>query len=365
MEFESFILLTPTAIAIPTSMTILDLASPALGDLHNPADISFTYHLRIYAFPPFSETELPTNAAEPMPPPRTPTHVTTIDLPEFHYDLLGGIAPPHLDIRTDPPPRATFPAMQDGHVQPFVPDPSTGLIIINVYCPRRGFQGGDQIHFVICLLKETLVQYLPQPTSPLLKLAFSRPVTVVPWNSISRHVRMIGPDIEPPSRCHSLRTTGQADNTTDWVCNVYHNRYVQIYTSASNRKFMRMFDFDPLRVLKEIRKRGLEYPAHKEDTTNELPREASMPGSYGASSSIDDVWDANPQESASEVDGISLQLSDTVYADDTPGLGQGIVCGAGLPYMYVDKPLRGDTVLLDGQRLVTMVSAWWLVASAC
>ncbi|ORX37649.1 hypothetical protein BD324DRAFT_579245 [Kockovaella imperatae] len=322
VSFESFVLLTPTSFAVPVVMTHLDMTSGALGELNNPIDLSFTHHIQLYAFPPFSSTDVPAaNSSEPMPPPRTPTHIKTIDLPDFYYDLVAGIGPPRLDIRTDPPPRTTFPTFQDGHIQPFVPDPKTGLIIMNVTCQNAGEFSEIDVHFVICMLKETLTKHLPPPTSPLLTKEFARPSTVVRWESIQDDVRIFGPDIERPA----------------WVCNVFHNRYVQIIRTAQDRLFMRLYDFDPLRVLKEIRKRGAAFPHEDQDQ---------------------DGWSPSGLRSI-EDDGVFLEVREG-YLDGEVTYGlhdvDALTFGSKLPFLYVDRPLRGEIAIMDGERIVTMVS---------
>lgn len=192
MSFESFVLLSPSALVIPTIITHLDPTSETMDELDNPADLSWTHHLHLYAFPPF--VTFPTS--EPHPPPHTATHIATIDLPKFHVDIVANIPPPRLSIRTDPPPRYSFPTHPERPV-PFLPDPTSGVIIMEVFCQ---LDNDDPIpHFAICILKKTLLSYLPAPTSPLLLQAFPRPAPVVSWATIAPKVRMFGPDLEEPS----------------------------------------------------------------------------------------------------------------------------------------------------------------------
>ena len=193
MSFESFVLLSPSAFVIPTIITHLDPTSETVEELDNPADLSWTHHLHLYAFPPFSAIRMPTSRSEPMPPPHTAIHIATLDLPQFHVDIMRDIPPPRLLIRTDPPPRETFPSHPEHAPAPFQPVPESGLVIIEVLCTNPN---GEDPHYVIFLLKSTLLQYLPAPTSPLLFQAFPRPAPIVQWSILAPQVRMLGPDME-------------------------------------------------------------------------------------------------------------------------------------------------------------------------
>ncbi len=193
-SFESFILLSPSAFVIPTIITHLDPTSETAEELDNPADLSWTHHLHLYAFPPFSAIRMPASHSEPMPPPHTAVHIATLDLPKFYVNIMEEIPPPRLTIRTDPPPRHTFPIYPEHAPAPFQPTPESGLIIMEVFCQLPP----DEVpHFVMCCLKSTLLQYLPAPTSPLLFQAFPRPAPVVQWQTLAPRVRMFGPDLEP------------------------------------------------------------------------------------------------------------------------------------------------------------------------
>ena len=199
MSFESFVLLTPSSFVIPTIVTHLDPQSESLDQLDIHIDMSFTHHFYIYAFPPFSAIRMPENPTDPMPPHHTAIHIATIDLPHFRVDVQQGIPPPRLGIRTDPPPRSEFPSFPEGNVPAFVPTPESGLIVLDIAC--QPLLPEEDPHYVMCLLKSTLTQYLPAPTSPLLFQAFPRPAPVIPWDTLAPHVRMFGPDVEPPCMC--------------------------------------------------------------------------------------------------------------------------------------------------------------------
>jgi hypothetical protein len=204
MSFESFVLLTPSSFVIPTIITHLDTLSDTQDELDNPSDLSFTHHLHIYAFPPFSAVKLNPNPSEPLPPPHTAIHIATLDLPRFHVDFSAHIPPPHLTIRTDPPPRYTLPTHPEHGVSSWMPTPESGVLIIEVFCH-------DPVeinpHFVMICLKSTLIQYLPAPTSPLLFQAFPRPAPVVSWQTLSPNVRMFGPNAEASCECSLVTST--------------------------------------------------------------------------------------------------------------------------------------------------------------
>lgn len=204
MSFESFVLVSPSSFVVPTIITHLDPHSETLEELEDASDLSWTHHLHLYAFPPFSSVAVPETSA-PLPPPHTATHVTTIDLPSFYVNILEHIPPARMTIRTDPPPRHDFPIHPPNNLPQFVPSPESGLMVMEFYCqiPRQ-----PNPHYVMCFLKSTLTQYLPAPTSQLLSQAFPRPAPVVPWASLAPHVRVFGPDLESTSRsmCRAVLT---------------------------------------------------------------------------------------------------------------------------------------------------------------
>jgi hypothetical protein len=287
MSFESFVLLSPSAFVIPTVITHLDTLSDTQDDLDNPTDLSFTHHLHLYAFPPFSEVK------DPHAPPHTATHIATLDLPKFHVDFAAHIPPPHITIRTDPPPRYTLPTHE---VTPWMPNPESGVAILEVYCHNPV---GRDPHYVMICQKSTLIQYLPAPTSPLLLQAFPRPAPVVPWETLAPNMRMF--DAEPACEC-----LGWTPLNIAWVCYVYQNRYITRYG-----RNLRLYDFDPLRVRKEISE-----------------------GMIGE-------------------DGIVLVAEESTTSG--PALVDPITTGRNLPYTYVEKSSQGTSVaLIDGERVVAI-----------
>jgi hypothetical protein len=197
MSFESFVLLTPWSFVVPSVLAHLDPQSFLHERLDDPSDLTWTHHLHLYAFPPFSSTE-PADRSDPHPPPHTATHVATIDLLPFHVDPMHDMPPPRLNIRTDPPPRHSFPTHPKDSPMQFHPDPESGLCVMEILCQMPG---GRDPHYVMCFPKSALTQYLPAPTSPLLRQAFPRPAPVVPWSTLAPNVRLFGPDLEQACEC--------------------------------------------------------------------------------------------------------------------------------------------------------------------
>lgn len=250
--FESFICLTPSSFAIPSVSTTLNPDSEILGDLTDPSDLIFSHHLNIYAFPPLSS--MTANEHEPVPPPHTATHVTTIDLPEFVIDFENNLPPPRMTIRADPAPRYNLPIYPIGSPQPFIPDPESGIVVLEFYCqPTEDVEGHLQTtHYVMFVRKKTLLGYLPAPTSPLLFSAFPRPAPVVPFANIAAKVRMLGPHQYVPCKFSSLHQPCQfilisIPQFLAWVCYVYQDRYVT-RSDVESEPSIQLYDFDPMRV---------------------------------------------------------------------------------------------------------------------
>ncbi|WVW86867.1 hypothetical protein I302_108922 [Kwoniella bestiolae CBS 10118] len=355
--FESFILLTPNSFLIPSVRTRLRPDSMNPEDLADARDLIFTHHLYIYAFPPFSFTSNCTttggstatgNSTEPPPPAHTPTPIAIIDLPEFVVDLDDNLPPPRLTIRTDPPPRHTFPTHPEEKIQQFVPEPESGIIIMEFYCqPRTAFPHSHP-HYVMFSLKKTFLAYLPAPTSPLLLQAFPRPAPVIKWESIAPKVRLIGPDEPEPS----------------WVCYVYGSRYVVPYPhSSESSTTVRLYDFDPLRVRQEL------YSRRNEGFVGTLPTSPrglvqrlmfglststpSTPATTGKEPSTKRNSIEGYQKYDGDRDGIVLVSEETVLKKKIPLKGE-IRTGRELPFIYSEKKYvrEIETVVMDGERLV-------------
>lgn len=188
MSFQSFVMLTPWSYVIPTIITRLTTDAEINEDLENIADLYWTLQLQLYSFPPISD-----NASAI---PHVATHVTTIDLPRFTTGIQHGLGPMAMSIRTDPPPRLTFPRYPLHAPPPFLPDPGSGIAIIelgyNHWFPQHLIPINTR--FNIIMLKSTLARYLPAPTSPLLTKPWSRPVPVIAWETIAPETRVFGPD---------------------------------------------------------------------------------------------------------------------------------------------------------------------------
>jgi hypothetical protein len=195
MSFESFVLLTPSSFVIPTVLAHLDPASILHERLDDPSDLTWTHHLHLYAFPPLSTTSSSEGTHQP---PHTAVHIATVDLPNFHVDPMRDLPPPRLSIRTDPPPRHTFPTHPIEAPMQFHPDPTSGICVMEFFCQ---LPNGPNPHFVMCFLKSALIQYLPAPTSPLLRQAFPRPAPVVAWSTFAPNTRMFGPNLQAACKC--------------------------------------------------------------------------------------------------------------------------------------------------------------------
>ncbi|WRT69747.1 uncharacterized protein IL334_006738 [Kwoniella shivajii] len=338
--FESFILLTPTSFLIPSVHTRLRPDSLIQDDLADARDLIFTHHLHIYAFPPFSTSQI--KEGEPLPPAHSPTHIAVIDLPKFLIDLDEDLPPPRMTIRTDPPPRSQFPSHPKENPQQFIPDPESGIIIMEFYCqPLNAIFGqNNRPHFVLFSLKKTFLAYLPAPTSPLLVQAFPRPAPVIKWKSIADKVRFIGPD-EPEQ---------------SWVCYVYGSRYVVPYHhEAESSTTIRLYDFDPLRVRQELySRRDSNFTA----SAPQSPRGIVHRLMFGLSTSTSPPTSSatTPNEDIKfdgDKDGIYLITEETVLKKKSP-LDQEVRSGKDLPFIYAEKKLRKEveTVVMDGERLV-------------
>ncbi|KAK8849728.1 hypothetical protein IAR55_005063 [Kwoniella newhampshirensis] len=358
--FESFVCLTPSSFIVPTVATRIRPDSTIQDDLANPNDLEFTLHLMLYAFPPFSA--VPIKEGSPVPPPHTAIHVTTIDLPRFKVDFDIELPPPRMTVRTDPPPRHTPPTHPVGSPQAFLPDPESGVVVLEFYCQPLGGPMGRQPHFVLFTLKKTLLSYLPAPTSPLLFQAFPRPAPVVPFSVIAPKVRMIGPNEPTPS----------------WVCYVYQDRYVTPqWEDTFDPVKLRLYDFNPLRVRKELYERRQDgfVPRAKRPSANASADDGPVDPNSAPSSPIRQLLSAANLFSSStktdtptspvdpehkhdgDRDGLVLITEESVLAKKIP-LDQEIRTGRDMPFIYVDKRMEGevDTVVMDGERVVVFDS---------
>lgn len=166
-----------------------------------------------------------------------------------------------------------------------------------------------------------------------------------------------------------------------WVCYVYQDRYV---TSTSSRRDsddprdynskVRLYDFNPLRVKREISRRSdlsskgnhisrLSAPdviqSQSSSTTYTSGRSRTGLRSESMSSSVGPSL--VPPTPASlvkspldgEIDGLTLILSETVLREQLP-LSAEIRTGREFPFMFVEKVCQAETFLLDDERLIAV-----------
>jgi hypothetical protein len=200
-SFEALILLTPSSFIVPTVVTHINGDIESLeGEIDVDSVLSWTHHLRVYAFPPLANHTPDPDSPEPHAPSHTAVHVATVDLPKFFTALNQNMPPPRLTLRCDPPPRNTFPTHPSSASHgppPFVPDPRTGIFVVEFYCQHPDPEVEDP-HYTMIFLKETLLRLLPPSSSPLLSMAFPRPAPIVAWETIAPEVRLFD-DLHPQS----------------------------------------------------------------------------------------------------------------------------------------------------------------------
>jgi hypothetical protein len=119
-------------------------------------------------------------------------------------------------------------------------------------------------------------------------------------------------------------------------------------------QYLRLYDFDPIRLRKEIcdRKYGNLPVGSAEDDITSKSSTASPTGSTtpakrrrGGSSGDEDV------KVDGDRDGIVLVTEETVVPSNTL-LPQGLRTGSKMPYMYVEKRTSGSNSLIDAERVV-------------
>ena len=123
-----------------------------------------------------------------------------------------------------------------------------------------------------------------------------------------------------------------------WVCYVYQNRYIAPRTDDDQRSWLRLYDFDPLRVRKE-----------KCDRLNQ-PESDSPPSAKRRSILRRSSSTASSHPIDGDRDGITLVTAETVLPALSP-LMEEIRTGKHLAYMYVEKPTSAHVALLDGERI--------------
>lgn len=195
-RFESFVLLTPSSFIVPVAIARLpELNADALRQLR------WEHRLYLYSFPPLND--VPTSGE---PGHWTPTHVATVDLPPFKNNLVEGVPPLHMCIRTDPPPRHYNSPYPLHAPPPFLPEPESGVAILTITLaleifPIRHNDLDIATTFNLIVPKTTLIKLLPEPISPILKQGFSRPVPVMPWARLAPNCRLFGPDRVQTGTC--------------------------------------------------------------------------------------------------------------------------------------------------------------------
>ena len=123
-----------------------------------------------------------------------------------------------------------------------------------------------------------------------------------------------------------------------WVCYVYQNRYITAFDNeASDTRYFRLYDFDPLRVRKELYDR-------KNSPTTATPRKRRLSLLRRASST-------GAESVEGDRDGIVVVTTETVIKRNLL-LPQGVKTGEKLPYMYVDQETEANVALIDAERIV-------------
>lgn len=423
MTFESFVMLTPTSFIIPIVQTRIDITSGRNANLTDLSDLFWTHHLCIYAFPPFSTFPVSSDPSEPVAPPHTATLVRIIDMPTFHVDIQNDIPPPRMNIRADPPPRADAPTHPIENVQPFLPEPKSGTYTIEFSCstPEIPFP-----HFVMVIPKRALLPYVPPRDSPMLRQARPKPMPIVAWDTFRHDVRLFGPKMMPAGMfrssfvCDVRDMMGITTDCTAWVCYIYHNRYItpvrRDFNDATpptedgdeddhryDADRLRLYDFDPLRVRRELLKRTHADPAyisllwssaaaHAAPSVSASPQVASpsiaeespaavstvsptssspsrarsfirrLSSSFkrsridppnaedATSSSVHEIDPAHKYDGL--VNGVNLVTAETVIPPNVL-FQEEVRTGANFPFTYVDNFLfNSETVLIDDERIV-------------
>ncbi|CAK9784540.1 hypothetical protein CC85DRAFT_283040 [Cutaneotrichosporon oleaginosum] len=342
ISFESFVLLTASSFCVTATVARVSNGELAPDDLTPEAfrELYWTHHLHLYAFPPISD--------HPAGAPWTAQHVSVINMPSINNRFLRGIPPMQMSIRTDPPPR-TFNSPYPMHAPPpYLPDPESGVAIVT-FVQQRGFFPLNPLlptapTFTLIVAKATLAKLLPEPTSPLLKQTFSRPVPVVPFSRLAPDCRFFGPD-----RVMSCELCPSTLLTVAWVCFVYQNRYVAPYARVVGTVHLplagdnpddeeteeqevvdlslQVFDFDQRRVRKEKLDRARRFPAGME---------------------------ARDEQIEGDDDGIDLVLKPTRIQPIPYLTLEEIVTGHNMPYILVERATDSVDPLIDGQRILLL-----------
>lgn len=123
-----------------------------------------------------------------------------------------------------------------------------------------------------------------------------------------------------------------------WVCYVYQNRYITTFDDeVSDTRYFRLYDFDSLRVRKELCDR-------RNSPGTATPRKRRLSLLRRASSTGAEIFEG-------ERDGIVMVTAETVITKNLL-LPQGAKTGEKLPYMYVDQETEANVALIDAERIV-------------
>lgn len=174
-----------------------------------------------------------------------------------------------------------------------------------------------------------------------------------------------------------------------WVCYVYQNRYVTTRLEYDDDDededdeesdlpmgYIRLYDFDPLRVRKEICDRKYDIiplvdptipldpntpntantgstSPQRQSYTRRMSNLFRRPASIDGDKTGDQATPDNPllQPLSGDRNGIFLVTEETHLADELPLMSQ-IFTGSKLPYLYAERETIADTVLIDGERII-------------
>lgn len=111
---------------------------------------------------------------------------------------------------------------------------------------------------------------------------------------------------------------------------------------------LKLFDFDPLRVRKELSDR------RNADPNRQIIVDPQSRTTFGA------VQDYEGEDTL----GVGLIRAESILKDRLPFIGE-IRTGRDLPFLYVEKPSEFETVCIDGERIVAIGVSCSLPASTC
>lgn len=338
-DLQSFQLLTPTSFIVT--------AFRAVAEVDDAHDLEFSHHLDLYAFPPFDR--LPADSERRW----RPTLVKTFDLPRFTTDLRNNILPPQPSLRVEPPPRQTFPEYPLHGPPPFVPDPTSGVVLVSLRQQLLNIEEPDDIdvlHFMFVFPKPLLISHIPSVPDmeerlarnalipPLATTISPEQLTAlwadvprtVPWDELAPYVRALGP----------------RHPQAEWVCYVYQNRYVTVEDVLWSPEegsdsddghalvpHLCAYDFDPRRVRKEFCDRLGLLASEGKLTGDEEKDMAAVEGDW---------------------DGIQLVIKPDEH-EKSLFLDAPITCGQDFPYMITRKECADETIpLIDAERILAV-----------